>query len=285
MLKKTFVSAALCLGLAGVVSVLSAKDLKGFSHPESVHGSKNVVFVSNVGGQLEPLAKDNDGFISKLDKDGNVLAKDFIKNLDAPKGMNSIGNTLYVVDIDKLKGFDMDSGKEVLNIDVKGAVFLNAIEVLDNKTLLVSDTGTGIIHKISLANKKYETFVKLDSKFGGPNGLLIDKKNNRVITVGYDPMGKGKGSIVAIDLKSKQIKTLSKPLGALDGIVLAKNGDLLVSDWGENLQGVIYRIDSKGNITKLKMGAIGGPADMFSDGKSLWIPAMAENKVIKIDLP
>lgn len=285
MLKKTFVSAALCLGLAGVVSALSAKDFKGFSHPESVYGSKNVVFVSNVGEQLEPLAKDNDGFISKLDKDGNVIAKDFIKNLDAPKGMNSIGNTLYVVDIDKLKGFDMDSGKEVLNIDVKDAIFLNAIEVLDNKTLLVSDTGTGIIHKVDLANKKYETFIKLDSKFGGPNGLLVDKKNNRVITVGYDPMGKGKGSIVAIDLRNKQIKTLSKPLGALDGIVLAKNGDLLVSDWGENLQGVIYRIDSKGNITKLDMEAIGGPADMFSDGKSLWIPAMVENKVIKIDLP
>ncbi|MCE3036470.1 ATP-binding protein [Helicobacter sp. faydin-H20] len=282
-MKKSLISAALCLSLASMT--LSAKDFTGFSHPESVYGKKEVVFVSNVGEKLEPLAKDKDGFISKLDKEGNVIVKDFIKNLDAPKGMNSIGDTLYVVDIDKIKGFNMNDGQEVLNIDVKGAIFLNAIEVLDNKTLLVSDTGTGIIHKVDVVNKKYETFVKIDSKFGGPNGLLIDQKNNRVITVGYDPMGKEKGSIVAIDLKTKKISLLSKPLGALDGIVVAKNGDLLVSDWGENLKGVVYRIDLKGNITKLDLEAIGGPADMFSDGKNLWIPAMVDNKIIKIDLP
>ena len=64
------------------------------------------VFVGNVGEKLEPLNKDNDGFISKLDKSGKIIEKKFLSNLNAPKGMNTINGVLYVVDIDTLKGFN-----------------------------------------------------------------------------------------------------------------------------------------------------------------------------------
>ncbi|CAM2836163.1 ATP-binding protein [Helicobacter burdigaliensis] len=281
MIEKMLISAvASCVLALGA----NAQDFKGFSHPESVYGMGGDIFVSNVGEKLEPLSKDKDGFISKLDTNGEIKIKKFISNLNAPKGMNSIGNTLYVVDIDVLNGFDKTSGKEVFSLDIKGAVFLNAIEVLDDNTLLVSDTGTGIIHKVDLKNKKHETLVQLDSKLGGPNGLLLDKEKKNLIAVGYDPNGKDKGSIVLINLESKKVQNLSEPLGALDGIVYAKNGDLLVSDWGENTRGVIYRVN-KNKISTLKMQSIGGPADMYSDGESLWIPAMMENKILKIELP
>lgn len=264
---------------------LQAKEFDGFASPESIYGNKHGIFVSNVGKELLPLEKDNDGFISKLDSNGNVIEKKFISNLNAPKGMNSIDDILYVADIDTIKGFDLNNKKEVFNLPIKNAVFLNAIEILDNNTLLVSDTGTGIIHVIDIDNNKYDTFVKLDSKFGGPNGLLLDKNNNRLIVVGYDPAGKSKGSVVAIDLNNKKQLAITKPLGALDGIVFAKNGDMLVSDWGEDLKGVIYRIDKNGNVKTIKMDFIKGPADMFSDGKNLWIPKMAESKILKVNLP
>lgn len=156
---------------------------------------------------------------------------------------------------------------------------------LDDENLLVSDTGTGIIHQVNVKNKQYETLVVVDLKFGGPNGILLDLKNNRLIAVGYDPNGNAKGSIISIDLKSKKQSALSEPLGALDGVVWAKNGDLLVSDWGENLQGVIYRLDKNGKIEKLDLPAMKGPAGMVSDGENLWIPRMVEGKVLKITLP
>lgn len=264
---------------------LQAKEFDGFASPESIYGNKHGIFVSNVGKELLPLEKDNDGFISKLDSNGNIIEKKFISNLNAPKGMNSIDDILYVADIDTIKGFDLNNKKEVFNLPIKNAVFLNAIEILDNNTLLVSDTGTGIIHVIDINNNKYDTFVKLDSKFGGPNGLLLDKNNNRLIVVGYDPAGKSKGSVVAIDLNNKKQLAITKPLGALDGIVFAKNGDMLVSDWGEDLKGVIYRIDKNGNVKTIKMDFVKGPADMFSDGKNLWIPKMAESKILKVNLP
>lgn len=264
---------------------LQAKEFDGFASPESIYGNKHGIFVSNVGKELLPLEKDNDGFISKLDSNGNVIEKKFISNLNAPKGMNSIDDILYVADIDTIKGFDLNNKKEVFNLPIKNAVFLNAIEILDNNTLLVSDTGTGIIHVIDINNNKYDTFVKLDSKFGGPNGLLLDKNNNRLIVVGYDPAGKSKGSVVAIDLNNKKQLAITKPLGALDGIVFAKNGDMLVSDWGEDLKGVIYRIDKNGNVKTIKMDFMQGPADIFSDGENLWIPKMAESKILKVNLP
>lgn len=282
MFKKMAIIFALVGALAWNVS---AKEIDGFSHPESVFVIGEDVFVGNVGEKLEPLSKDKDGFISKLDKSGKVVEMKFLSNLHAPKGMNTINGVLYVVDIDVLKGFDLASKKEVLNLPIKGAIFLNDIVVLDNENLLVSDTGTGIIHKVNVKAEKYETFVEVDSKFGGPNGILLDSANNRLITVGYDPNGKAKGSIVGIDLKSKKQSALSEPLGALDGVVWAKNGDLLVSDWGENLQGVVYRLDKQGKIQKLDLPVMKGPADMVSDGENLWIPRMAEGKVLRIPLP
>ena len=56
------------------------------------------------------------------------------------------------------------------------------------------------------------------------------------------------------------------------------------------MKGVIYRVDSKGNhsVVNLKKEGIefmGGPADIYSDGKKLWIPRMVDNQVSVIDLP
>ena len=278
--------------LASILSIgANAQEIGGFSHPESVFILGDDIFVGNVGEKLEPLSKDNDGFISKLDKNGNLVELKFLQNLHAPKGMNAIGNVLYVVDIDRIKGFDIKSKKEVLNIEVNGAIFLNAIEVLNKNTLLVSDTGTGIIHEVDVKKGEVKEFVRINSKiYGGPNGLLL--KKNVLYVAGYDPSGSGPAKLYKVDLNTKnmnvtQVGTLQ---GALDGIVFAKNGDLLVSDWGADMKGVIYRVDSKGNhsVVNLKKEGIefmGGPADIYSDGKKLWIPRMVDNQVSVIDLP
>ena len=77
-------------------------------------------------------------------------------------------------------------------------------------------------------------FYRLDlSQFGGGNGLAIDTKNNALIIASYHPDG------VSGD---KNIETLIDTKGAYDGVAVLENGDILVSSWGENLQGVIYRM-------------------------------------------
>ncbi|OCX43043.1 ATP-binding protein [Campylobacter ornithocola] len=262
-------------------SALEVQEFKGFAHPESIYVDESVVYVSNVGKELTPLNKDNDGFISKLDSDGKIVELEFIKNLNAPKGMSKIGDILYVVDIDIVYGFNVKNKKEIFKLPIKNAVFLNDIVVLNNNTLLVSDTGTGYIHKVFLKDKKYENFIHLDSKYGGPNGLLIDK--NTLFVAGYDPSDKTGGKIISIDLNTKKIQELSNKIEQFDGIVFDQSKNLLVSSWGKDLQGYIYSLKDNKEI-KLDLDSIKGPADMFFDGKYLWVPKMAENTLIKVKL-
>src|SRR6476661_4738346 len=90
--------------------------VEGFKHPESVKYDPglNVWYVSNING--DPFAKDNNGFISRLKADGSVDSLEFIaggKNgvtLNGPKGMALVGDTLWVADIDAVRGFDRRSG-------------------------------------------------------------------------------------------------------------------------------------------------------------------------------
>ncbi|TKX34415.1 NHL repeat-containing protein [Campylobacter taeniopygiae] len=281
-MKKYILSLAL-LATCALAGELKYQEIEGFLSPESVFVDKNAVYVSNVGKKLEPLAKDNDGFISKLDKNGKVLEYKFLSGLNAPKGMKEIDNILYVVDIDTLKGFDLSTKKEVFTLPIKGAIFLNDIEKLNDTTLLISDTGTGIVHKIDLKTKKYDELLKLDLKeFGGPNGLFLHQ--NLLYIAGYDPSGVSGGMVLSYDLKNKKIQVIKSEKEPYDGIVL-KNNILYVSSWGKDLKGVIYALNLKNkSVKKLDLPLIKGPADIFLDKNNLWIPKMAEGKILKVEL-
>lgn len=269
------------LGLSNLnAQALETTKTTNFNSPESVVANQNYIFIANVGTKLDPLNKDGDGYISIISKKDNSNAEVFVKDLNAPKGMKIIGNTLYVVDIDVVYGFNIQTKKEVFKLPIKNAVFLNAIESLDNNTLLISDTGTYKIYKVDLKSKKYSTFLNVDKKYGGPNGLLVDK--NQLYVVGYDPSETSGGLIYKVNLKSKKIQQLSDKIEQFDGIVKINN-DILISSWGSNLNGYVYKL-SNNQLEKLSLEALKGPADMFYDAhtKTLLIPEMANNALVKV---
>ncbi|MBK1963994.1 YncE family protein [Campylobacter novaezeelandiae] len=280
-MKKIFISVVLFASFL-LANGLKYKEFNGFENPESIFIDKDFIYVSNIGKKLEPLSKDHDGFISRLDKNGNILDYKFLSNMDAPKGMMKISNVLYIADVDVVRGFDLSNKKEIFKLPIKNAIFLNDIEKLNNNTLLVSDTGTGIIHEIDIKHSKYKDFLKLDiEKFGGPNGLYLYK--NTLFIAGYDAQGKG-GLVISYDLKSKKISIIKNEKESYDGIALDGN-NLLVSSWGNNLNGLIYSINLKDNkIKKLSLPFMKGPADILLNKNNLWIPLMAENKIIKVKL-
>ena len=90
--------------------------------------------------------KDNNGYISRLNADGSVDSLKFIAGgrnkatLNAPKGLALVGDTLWVADIDAVRGFNRKSGAVVANIRVPGAKFLNDIAVGPDG-IYVTDTG------------------------------------------------------------------------------------------------------------------------------------------------
>ena len=70
-------------------------------------------FISNINGN--PVSRDNNGFIIKLDRSGKLLLS--IRGgspqitLHAPDGLALKDNHLYVTDIDSVRWFDKNSGK------------------------------------------------------------------------------------------------------------------------------------------------------------------------------
>lgn len=260
---------------------LALAKIEGLEKPEGLIGYEGNLYLSNKAFD-DDKAK-NHSFISLFDSEGKLKELKFIDGLNSPNGLAVVSGMLYVCDQDELKGFDLKSKEQVFSIKSADFAFLNDIAVLDKENIFISDTAKGKIFKVNLPSKKYEIFATIPENLGGPNGLII--ANNKLYSVGYDPKGKYKGGVFALDLNTAKLEIIASELGGLDGIALAKNGDLLVSDWVDAKNGVIYRIDKAGKITKLDLPAMAGPADIYSDGKKLWIPKMLESDMSSIDLP
>src|SRR3972149_5241500 len=119
MLVLTFPSARPTLLLSGLAY---AFEVKGLRTPESfiVDPSTGAYFMSNIDGK--PTQKDNNGFITKLDKTGKIIKLKFVEGgkkgvtLHAPKGLAVIDSILYATDIDFVRGFDKETGEPVSDL-------------------------------------------------------------------------------------------------------------------------------------------------------------------------
>ena len=77
--------------------------------PESVLFSANdkVLYVSNIGTGTDPWAKDGNGSIAKVGLDGKVIAAEWVKGLDAPKGLGLRAGKLYGADLSRVMVVDV----------------------------------------------------------------------------------------------------------------------------------------------------------------------------------
>ena len=79
--------------------------------PESAYydAASKSVFVSSINGQI--AEKDGNGYISRLSPDGKVINAKWATGLNAPKGLRSVGGTLWVTDIDEVVGLEIATGR------------------------------------------------------------------------------------------------------------------------------------------------------------------------------
>ena len=277
---------ALSLITTAILGFASTVTVEGFSSPESTIVNKNDLYVSNVGKELKPTLKDGDGFISKLDINGKIKELHFIDGLDAPKGMGIVGNTLFVADIDTLRGFDLSTKKEVFNVVFEGVNFLNDITVKDSNTLFIGASDTSAIYEVNISNKSYKKLMD----FTVANGLFYEDGILYTAQLGSTTqnMFDGKGKLYKIDLKdNNKLTQLGTFEGVLDGVHKVGN-KVYVSDWGNAKKtGIIrvYDLETKKESvleTELFMGA----ADFWIDEKSkkIFMPQMIGGKVTIFDL-
>ncbi len=237
-------TAPTALPAPGATHVLS---VDGFRSPESaLHDSlQDIYFVSSINGG--PLAKDNNGFISRVRPDGVVENLKFIEGahngvtLNAPKGLALAGDTLWVADIDVLRAFDAKTGVPLDSISLAplGAVFLNDIAVAPTGAVYVTDTGVrfddvgNMLHPgpdriFRIGPDRQVTVAARGDSLARPNGIALDAVGKRFIVA---PLG-GK-AVLAWKPGDKAPTAIASGAGSYDGVVIAR-GRILVSSWKDS---------------------------------------------------
>lgn len=256
----------------------------GYENPESAFFHKGTWYVSNLGGfTVDPTEKDGDGFISKIGPDELVTTR-WVTGLHAPKGLRVHKGLLWVADVEQVVAIDLTSGHVRRTIRVKGAPFLNDVDV-DPATghVYATDTFGNKIWRI--AGPSATVFLS-SPKLEAPNGILVERSGLLVTAFGPNPdpmtfQTEQPGRVVRVDRVTKAIYPMSERIGNLDGI--ERDGrDLLVSDfWG----GQILRVHSDGTSEQV-MRVLPTAADIGWDSKRriLGLPQMAANAVAFFEL-
>jgi len=262
----------------------------GFDTPESVlHDAEaDVYLVSNIGGS--PLDKDDDGFISRVSPEGEVIALKWIDGggedvvLHAPKGMAIAGDTLYVTDIDVVRMFDRTTGAAKGEVAVEGATFLNDVAPAPGGGVYVTDSGlkagaSGFEPSGSAAVYRLGADGTLNPLLKGadlpaPNGVAADGDRVLVVTFGARELFtvEGDGRRVLAEL----------PAGSLDGLEKLPDGRWAVSSWEAQ---AVYAGPLGGPFEKL-LADVPAPADIGVDAKRgrLLVPKFTENEVLIVPL-
>jgi sugar lactone lactonase YvrE len=253
-------------------------ETEGFAGPESVvlDDTTGVLYLSNVNGK--PTEANGKGYISKLSRDGEILEKEWVSGLNAPKGLGLRDGTLYAADINQVAEIDIKTRKILKTHEAPGATFLNDVTVHNDGRVFVSDMLDNQIWV--LEDGKLSPW--LDTKeLDHPNGLLAEK--DRLVVASW---GKPKedfstdvpGRLSTVDYTTKKIERLGEePVGNLDGVEPDGKGGFLVTDW---FNGGLYRFAPDGSAKKL-LDLNKGSADLLvTDGGTLAIiPMMLDNKV------
>lgn len=281
---------ALALVLSGRLALAETEVLTvtGFQHPESVLVVGASRFVSNIGGTLDPVGHDGDGFISELDGTGRIVALRAFPSeggrLDAPKGMATIDGRLYVADIDRIVGFDLATRRQVFEAQVPagGPSLLNDVDAM-NGSLVVSDTLRGTVYRVDVGSGVFTTIAE---GIPGANGVVWDAPRRRIVVVGLGAKFDG-GDLFEIGVGGAPKKIDGGPHGLLDGLAVLPDGRMVVSDWraiDPPVPGAVMITAADGRPTKtLDVGRpILGPADFAVDlaTRKIWIPATLEGAVV-----
>ena len=264
-------------GGAGGDSARRVSSIPGFNTPQSVKydAELDVYYVSNINGN--PSGKDGNGYIARIrpDSAGAGSVVDTLARggqggvtLHAPKGMAIVGDTLWVSDIDAVRGFNRRTGQptRTVNLASMQATFLNDIAADGAGNVYITDTGIRFApdgtmgtpgrQRIFRMRAGEATTIALEGdSLRNPNGIAWDNANSRFVIGPF-----GDAPIMTWKPGDPAPGTLAAGPGQYDGIEILADGRVLVSNWADSSIHVV----TDGQKRKLITG-VAAPADIGYD--------------------
>ena len=256
------------------------------STPESaLHDPEaDVYLVSNINGG--PGDRDDNGFISRVSPDGQVLDLKWIDGADpgvtlhAPKGSAVHADRFYVADIDVVRRFDRTSGEPLGEWAVPNAGFLNDVAVGADGTVYVTDTGiaitaagfaptgTAAIYRFD-ADGQAQAIAQGDA-LALPNGIIEAPQGLLMVPVGGN-------TVVRVAPDGELTVVAELPQGQLDGVVALEDGSLVVSSFGAN---AIYHVAASGAVTEIISDTPAADIGFDLDRSRVLIPQLDNNRLL-----
>ena len=267
---------------------------------------RDVIVVPNRGAPQS--VRTNDAFISFINRDGSVRTPRWLGvqppseradldpplTLNHPLGSDIANGTLYLADRDGGTGeddpsmavvrtFDLRNGTPTGEIPIEDSPWINDIEVTQDGTIYVTQTGdlgqdpdsaTWRVWEIA-PDGTPEVFAQGDP-LNQPNGIGIDSEG-RIVVVNY-----GNSDVLTFFRDGELVKTENAAQPGGDGLVIMPDGTKYTSSVGE---GGISRIRPDGS-TELIARNIPSAASMCYDPKAhqLVVPMNPNNGLAFIEL-
>jgi len=193
-------------------------------------------FIANANG--EPGKQDNNGFISKLDINGKPIDLHFINGgtrgtiLHSPNGMAIVGKTLYVADLDTIRGFDINTGQSTVTLSFSQFHITELTDLIADGAgqLFVLDTEGNAIYQIDTTQDHSVSLYLQNDQLASPRGLAVHPRSGRLVVVSLD---NGTVLDIAQDLSIHEMISNSFFTGRfqhLSGVDFDQFGNMYLSD-------------------------------------------------------
>jgi hypothetical protein len=183
--------------------------------------ARNLIVAMNAGNPQN--VQQNDGFVSLINPDGSVHTAKWIGatrdglTLNHPLGSAIQGNTLYTVDGDTIRTFDLATGQPRRAMQVAGATLLNGIAVANDGTIYASNTRSP--ERLFKVLPDGTSSVLVDgAPLALPNGVAIDPQGNIVV------VNINNNDVLTFSPAGQLVRTEKAAEGGNDGVVVLKDG-------------------------------------------------------------
>jgi sugar lactone lactonase YvrE len=214
---------------------------------------RDLYIAPSVGNRGADFA--NDGYVSLINPDGSVHTLKWIGRtrdgltLNDPLGSDVANGRLYVVDANVVRWFDMTTGQPLGSEVVEGAVSFNDLEVADDGTVYMTQTGAedgSTPQRIYRLTPDGRASIFVDgAPLTRPNGIAFDRAGNIVV------VNVGSADVLTFSPDGELLRTEQSLDPGNDGLVVLTDGTKYVSS---------VRL---GTVARLRPGQ---PAEMVASG-------------------